>query len=231
MTLRCRRFSYTLHSDDDFIPHLTYTIYSARWYLNDASESLSYYPGSLRILNLYLDCTLWFHLLTSPHPFTMSCIRLCLRQLPRSIFSSPYLRYQSSGSTTETDECGIPIQPTWSVNELLTSYSTPKIPSKTLKHLYELSALIPPTEGTIAHEKITRQMEEMVRLVEAVKLINTDGVMVMGRWEREDTDRSDSQQGAESSPKEDSTGQALLNHASRTMEGFYIVEADRTRTS
>lgn len=74
-------------------------------------------------------------------------------------------------------------------------------------------------------------MEEMVRLVEAVKLINTDGVVVMGRGEREDTDRSDTQQGIESSPKEDSTGQALLKHASRTMEGFYIVEADRTRTS
>lgn len=165
----------------------------------------------------------------TPHPSTMSCIRPCLRRLPRSLFSSPYPRYQSSGSTTETDECGIPIQPTWSVNELLTSYSTPKIPPQTLKHLYELSALIPPTEGTIAHEKITRQMEEMVRLVEAVKLINTDGAVVMGRWEREDTDRSDSQQGIES--KEDSTGQALLKHASRTMEGFYIVEADRTRTS
>lgn len=161
----------------------------------------------------------------------MSRIRLCLQRLPRSLFSSPYPRYKSSGSTTETDECGIPIQPTWSVNELLTSYSTPKIPPQTLKHLYELSALIPPTEGTIAHDKITRQMEEMVRLVEAVKLINTDGVVVMGRGEREDTDRSDSQQRIELSPKEDCTGQALLKHASRTMEGFYVVEADRTRTS
>ena len=72
-------------------------------------------------------------------------------------------------------------------------------------------------------------MEEMIRLVEAVKLINTDGVVVMGRGEREDTDRSDSQQRIELSPKEDGTGQALLKHASRTMEGFYVVEADRTR--
>jgi len=30
--------------------------------------------------------------------------------------------------------------------------------------------LIPPTEGTQEHEKLTREMEELVRLVEAVKL-------------------------------------------------------------
>jgi len=66
--------------------------------------------------------------------------------------------------------CGIPTQPSWSVNALLSSCPTPTISAATIKHLHQLSALIPPTEGTQEHEKLTREMEELVRLVEAVKL-------------------------------------------------------------
>ena len=74
--------------------------------------------------------------------------------------------------TVETDSHAIPTRPTWSVNELLSSYPKPQISPATLKHLHELSALIPPEEGTPEHAKLTAEMENLVKLVEAVKLVD-----------------------------------------------------------
>ncbi|PAV20512.1 hypothetical protein PNOK_0313900 [Pyrrhoderma noxium] len=45
--------------------------------------------------------------------------------------------------------------------------------SSSLK-LHDLSALIPPEEGTEAHEELKNELEEMMRLVEAVKLVDTN---------------------------------------------------------
>ncbi|TFK43245.1 hypothetical protein BDQ12DRAFT_674641 [Crucibulum laeve] len=133
-----------------------------------------------------------------------------------------------SGLTSSTDSCGIPHRPTWSVYELLSSYPKPTIPPATFKRLYELSALVPPEEGTPEHAKITGELEEMVKLVEAVKLVDTDGVSIRGRGEAEDADRWCYTEGfgVDGSSEQ---GQALLKHAARTVDGFYVVDADRKR--
>ncbi|KAK2466445.1 hypothetical protein APHAL10511_002087 [Amanita phalloides] len=122
-----------------------------------------------------------------------------------------------------TDTCGIPLKPTWSVYELLSSYPKPAISSATLKHIHELSALIPPEEGTPEYEKMQQELGELVKLVEAVKLVDTDGVQFTRRDYEEDWDRTMEK------AADGEMGQSLLVHASRTAEGLYIVDADRTR--
>ena len=140
----------------------------------------------------------------------------------------PSSRLQST--LAEVDSTGIPLKPTWSVNELLSSYPRPTITPATLKRLHELSALIPPTEGTPEHAKLTGEMEELVKLVEAVKLIDTsketeDGSVPDGRIWAEG-------EGMTLEPHGDAVpvdGRSLLMHSSRTLEGLYVVEADKPR--
>ena len=103
----------------------------------------------------------------------------CRRVLPRTRLA----RVNSSPSSNpalcaevETGGHGIPIRPTWSVNELLSSYPKPTISPATLKHPHTLSALIPPEEGSPDHAKLTEEIQDLVKLVEAVKPVNTDPV-------------------------------------------------------
>jgi hypothetical protein len=79
-----------------------------------------------------------------------------LARLDSSLSSKPTLR-----TDVEPDENGIPIRPTWSVNELLSSYPKPTISPATLKHLYALGALIPPEEGSPEHTKLTEEIEDL----------------------------------------------------------------------
>ncbi|TFK27108.1 hypothetical protein FA15DRAFT_666848 [Coprinopsis marcescibilis] len=134
-----------------------------------------------------------------------------------------------STKTIETDELGVPLKPTWSVNELLRSYPSPKIAPDTLKKLHGLSALVPPQEGTLEHLKVTQDLEEMVRLVEAVRLVDTEKVAVAERSGPEDLDRQLYGDPDFERNSEKERGQDLLKHAARTANGFYVVEADRTR--
>ncbi|KZS98098.1 hypothetical protein SISNIDRAFT_481960 [Sistotremastrum niveocremeum HHB9708] len=76
----------------------------------------------------------------------------------------------------EVDELGVPVRPTWSVNELLSSYPKPTLSDEKFKRLHELSALVPPQEGTPEHAELKSRMEELIRLVEAVKLVDTSSV-------------------------------------------------------
>ncbi|KAF9815544.1 hypothetical protein IEO21_04544 [Rhodonia placenta] len=117
----------------------------------------------------------------------------------------------------ETDACGIPVRPTWSVDELLSSYPKPTIPPSTLKRLHELAALVPPVEGTPEHTKLTREMEGLVRLVEAVKLVDT----------RTGIELDESIQPNEGS--QDHKDQKLFSHSSRVRRELYIVDADKVR--
>src|ERR1700726_1975437 len=71
----------------------------------------------------------------------------------------------------ETDALGIPLRPTWSVDELLSSYPKPSTTPATLRRLHELSALLPPAEDTPEHDALKRELDELIRLVEAVKLV------------------------------------------------------------
>ncbi|KAF5387936.1 hypothetical protein D9615_000126 [Tricholomella constricta] len=125
----------------------------------------------------------------------------------------------------ETDECGIPLKPTWSVHELLSSYPKPILPSTTLTRLHELSALIPPAEGTLKHVELKEEMEELIRLVEAVKLVDTEGVHPTSHRAKDGDTPDQNLSSLEGEP----SGGDLLRHASRTLDGFYIVDSDRKR--
>ena len=79
-------------------------------------------------------------------------------------------------TSRQTNQGGIPVNPTWSVKELFSSYSKPTISPATLKHLRTLSALIPPEEGSPEDAKLMEDMRDLVGLAEAVKLVTTDYV-------------------------------------------------------
>lgn len=148
-----------------------------------------------------------------------------LRPLSRSVGRIQGKRYVANNSV-ETDSCGIPLKPTWSVYELLSSYSKPTISSATLEHIHELSALNPPKDGTPEREKLLQDLGDLVKLVEAVKLVNTDGAQLTGRIYKKDWDRALASKGK---AVEGETGQSLLKHGSRTADGFYVVDAERKR--
>ncbi|KAJ7367997.1 hypothetical protein DFH08DRAFT_676993 [Mycena albidolilacea] len=123
----------------------------------------------------------------------------------------------------ETDSCGIPRRPTWSVNELLSSYPAPSLAPETLKHLHNLSALVPPEEGTSEYGKLKAELEELIRLVEAVKMVDTEDVSA---FERNDPDKAAAElKASHELPSED--GRSLLKYAARTRGGFYVVDADK----
>ena len=161
------------------------------------------------------------------------CRRVLLRtHLARrnsSLSYNPTLRTE-----VETDEHGIPVRPTWSVNELLSSYPKPTISPATLKHLHALSALIPPEEGSPDHAKLTEEMQDLVKLVEAVKLVNTDSVddahgVPDGRIWAEGTGID---LDAEPIPvdENEAQGRDLLKHAKNVSpEGLYLVDSDRSK--
>jgi Asp-tRNA(Asn)/Glu-tRNA(Gln) amidotransferase C subunit len=86
-----------------------------------------------------------------------------------------------------------------------------------------LSALAPP-KHTLQYEKVRKELEDMVKLVEAVKQVNTDGVSLTGRGEKEDEDRIQ-----QNSQPEGEHGQALLKYAARTKNGLYVLDAERKR--
>ena len=181
-------------------------------------------------------------------PIGKSCRRRPLIQTPMLRFSRcpiPTLSTRShlprrcllrhKSTLAEVDQTGIPLKPTWSVNELLSSYPRPTISPSTLKRLHELSALIPPSEGTPEHAKLTMEMEELVKLVEAVKLVDISGVSEEGSvpdgriWASGEGVTLDAEAFAASGDATSTQGRALLTHASRTMDGLYVVEADKPR--
>lgn len=135
------------------------------------------------------------------------------------------MRCRPYSTRIKADELGIPLGPTWSVTNLLSSYPKPTIPSQTLIRLHELAALVPPAEGTPEHVQLQEEISELVRLVEAVKLVDTQGVSVATRWDGEDADKRHRELPLGVIPE----GHELLRHAARTQEGFYLVDADRKR--
>ncbi|KAI0771984.1 hypothetical protein BD413DRAFT_50005 [Trametes elegans] len=150
--------------------------------------------------------------------------------------SSRHSSMRLKSTRANVDDTGIPLRPTWSVNELLSSYPRPTITSTTLNRLHELSALIPPEEGSQEHARLTAELEELVRLVEAVKLVDVcevaeDGERAVpdGRiWaEKKGVNLEEPSAGIQHADSED--GRVLLAHATRTMDGLYVVEADKPR--
>ncbi|KAF8639792.1 hypothetical protein AX17_001051 [Amanita inopinata Kibby_2008] len=159
----------------------------------------------------------------------MSYARQCLGRLSRLPARGDHVRNARcmAMKTIEADACGIPLKPTWSVEKLLSSYPMPVISSATLKRIHELSALSPPEEGSPEHQKLQRDMGDLIKLVEAVKLVNTDQVRFIERDLREDWDRALAHTNGDTDEGE--AGRSLLKYASRTVDGFYAVDADRKR--
>ncbi|KAF8484967.1 hypothetical protein DFH94DRAFT_717395 [Russula ochroleuca] len=140
---------------------------------------------------------------------------------------------QRGPELVETDDCAIPLKPTWSVDELLSSYPRPTISSSALHRLHVLSALIPPEEGTSAHSRLTRELEDLVKLVESVRLFNAprgsstvDTTLDSRVWaEGAGIDLQRIPPGNRDLAALDPV--ELLSRASRTENGFYVVHSDR----
>jgi len=107
----------------------------------------------------------------------------------------------------------------------LSSYPKPLISSQTLNHLHKLAALIPPTQDTLEYEKLKKEVSQLIWLVDAVRLVDTRGILVSVRWGKEDADRQNAELPLQDIPE----GQELLKHATRVKSGFYLVDADRKR--
>jgi hypothetical protein len=152
----------------------------------------------------------------------------CLKDLRHISNTRTLSFYQSSralSSTHETNSCGIPLKPTWSVDKLLESCPAPTISPATFKRLHELSALVPPEPGTPEYGNLKEELEDLIKLVEAVRLVKFDdeGGVSDGRVWAEGagiplTDMKDGEM---------KDGRRLLQHAARTADGFYLVETDR----
>lgn len=149
-----------------------------------------------------------------------------------------YARHLRSSISTSTrvDEHGIPLQATWSVNDLLSSYPKPTISPATLKRMHELSALIPPPEGTPQHARLTSEMEDLVKLVEAVKMVEVDGHYMEADVHGVPDGRIWAQSSgipltrhSEAVEDEDTHGRALLKHAQRVENGLYVVPRSSKR--
>jgi Asp-tRNA(Asn)/Glu-tRNA(Gln) amidotransferase C subunit len=107
-----------------------------------------------------------------------------------------------------------------------------------LEKLHTLSALIPPSKGTAEHARLTRELEEMIRLVEAVKLVDVSAVdahdgepVPDGRVWPDNVGMilSSNTRDVEYEPDDGETGRELLKHAARVKDEFYVVDTDRRR--
>lgn len=145
--------------------------------------------------------------------------------LRRCCHFRPLARHGSTtvSTTVETDAQGIPLRPTWSVHELISSYPTPKLSDETFNRLHSVAALIPPIDSQ-KHANAKKELEELVKLVEAVKLVDTAGVEVMN-W----SDHVDLHQSASAVLNDGPTGQELLAYAKRTKDGLYVVDTAKPR--
>ena len=152
-----------------------------------------------------------------------------------------HLRYYTDSSRrnpplVETDDCAIPLKPTWSVDDLLSSYPRPTISSSALDRLHVLSALIPPEEGTPEHTNLIRELEDLVKLVESVRLSNmpSDSTPTQGVAdarvcaENAGIDLQKVPSGAHDREALDPA--ELLSQASRTENGLYVMHSDRVTT-
>jgi len=151
------------------------------------------------------------------------------------------LRYYTNGSPrnpplVETDDCAIPLKPTWSVDDLLSSYPRPTISSLALDRLHVLSALIPPEEGTLEHANLIRELEDLVKLVESVRLFNVPNdptpthVVADARVWAENTGIDLQKVPSGAHDREALDPAELLSWASRTENGLYVMHSDRVTT-
>ncbi|KAH9007025.1 hypothetical protein EDB86DRAFT_2841576 [Lactarius hatsudake] len=168
----------------------------------------------------------------------MSAMRLTRLKIHSGNAPRLHLRYYTDPSPrnpplVETDDCAIPLKPTWSVDDLLSSYPRPTISSPALDRLHVLSALIPPEEGTPKHAKLIRELEDLVKLVESVRLFNvptSTHVVADARVWAENTGIDLQDVPSRTHDREALDSAELLSRASRTENGLYVMHSDRVTT-
>ena len=164
-----------------------------------------------------------------------------LRLIRPSNAARLHLRYYTASPRgnpplVETDDCAIPLKPTWSVDDLLSSYPRPTISSYALDRLHILSALIPPEEGTPEHANLIRELEDLVKLVESVRLVDVPSdstpshVVADARIWAENTGIDLQKVPSGAHDREALNPAELLSRASRTENGLYVMHSDRVTT-
>ncbi|GJJ07677.1 hypothetical protein Clacol_001882 [Clathrus columnatus] len=145
-----------------------------------------------------------------------------------------------NGKTFDNDELGLPKAPTWSVHELLNSYPPIELSDETLTRLHTTAALFPPEKDSSEFKELKNQMEDLIRLVEAVRVAPlpfTDSPDVQkphldGRiWPEErglnlhEFNNKVEEQDNTCPPE----GRKLLERASRHTNGFYLVDSSQVK--
>ena len=114
--------------------------------------------------------------------------------------------------------------------------------------MYQLSALIPPDENTLEFANVKQELEQMVRLIEAVKFVDTATIVATTAiLESEEGDSlssipdgrvcatekgmalSSNTRDVEFEETDIESGTVLLKYASRKTLGMYIVETEKQR--
>ncbi|CAE6428194.1 unnamed protein product [Rhizoctonia solani] len=144
-------------------------------------------------------------------------------------FCTGLLCRQKATANVLVDNLSVPLKATWSVGQLLSTYPAPELSDGTFSRLHRLAALDPPDSTSPDKKELKLELQELLRLVEAVKLVDTSSLHVTKQ-----TGLLDSRIWAEGrgmdleAPTADhlseSHGDALLKHAKRHIDGQYVVE-------
>ncbi|KAG8931715.1 hypothetical protein FRC02_002321 [Tulasnella sp. 418] len=133
-----------------------------------------------------------------------------------------------------TDELGLPIKPTWSVQSLLSSYPPPTLDGAILTKLHGLAALSPPPHESPEFEKLRGDLVELIRLVEAVKTAelgepkSSDEGIPDGRiWQKDRCMTFEEDVVVAGTLGIEPGGQELMEHAKQQTNGFYTVPSSR----
>jgi hypothetical protein len=151
------------------------------------------------------------------------------RALVRTARRPFFVSARHNSTKTAVDSLGVPLRATWSVEKLLSTYPAPVLSHDTLARLHRLSALQPPEQSSSKAETLRLELEELLRLVEAVKLVNTS---TLGGPEHADIPDSrvwPEGRGIaldEPGPKhlDEVHGKDLLKHARKHVDEQYVVE-------
>lgn len=145
--------------------------------------------------------------------------RRCISTTDRPLAKDPET---TTRDITSEDDFESLTKPSWSVHELLSTYPAPKLSPETLTRLHKISALKSPPEDSDAFAQLKCEMEELVRLVEAVKLVDTTGVSSDGRILPADRGIDLTiPPSSEGTPAEEKD---ILRHAAKAADGFYIAD-------
>ncbi|QRV87841.1 hypothetical protein RhiJN_15859 [Ceratobasidium sp. AG-Ba] len=152
----------------------------------------------------------------------------------RTLFNAVPIR---KNTTHAIPEDIVPGRPTWSVRQLLATYPAPSLSPEIFARLHRLAALQTPAPDSSEFRSLHLELQELLRLVEAVKLVD---ISALGGAEQTDIpdsriwakERSTDLDAPRPEHLDESHGKALLRHASKHVDEQYIVEtAPRVRGS